>query len=870
MPRGKFRVGSSAGPGTIDVKQFAAMRFRRSFWAVLTGLWLTTYIGTRAGHTEPVEQNLAAEWQREYQTLALDLTNRARFEKLTPQAFHPAALLDVKDRDPLEVVLRRTDVLLADLRRKADTENLRSLAESLADLRREADATPLESGTGRRGLFEAACSLRRRVAFSNPLLDFQELLFVKRHRALMDHMCDQYYGIAARPGGGLYVLEGLWGAKPRLRDLLETSVCENGRLAGQRLSGGPRRDWDLSYDGMGNLEGEETQGGSFLSPTLSYDGRTVLFAYVECRGDRQHRTHTDPAWGHWAEGRCYHVFRVDRDGSGLTQLTDGTWNDFDPCWLPNGRIAFISERRGGYLRCGRVCPTYTVYDMAADGSDIRCLSFHETNEWHPSVTHDGQIVYTRWDYVDRHGVVAHTPWLLSPDGRDPRAVHGNYAFRSARPDMELNVRAIPGSRRFVATGAPHHGQAFGSLVVIDPGSPDDDAMGPVRRLTPDVDFPETQGGVEAYGEAWPLSEDYYLCVYDPATKLPGAGPKGAYGLYLLDSFGNRELIYRDPDIGSHNPIPLRARPRPPVVPDQSERLAADPPTEATVGIIDVYRSRQPWPAGTRIKALRVYQILPLSVASADLTHNTGLQIPQGNDSVNLARAVLGEVPVEEDGSAYFTVPAGKELYFQALDEEGLAVTSMRSATQFQPGEQATCLGCHEPRSATPAAGVGYALALRRPPSRLEPAPEGANPFSYPRLVQPVLDRHCVECHESESPKAPALTATRVLHQGRGGMDVPTTYFASYLSLAPNFGFYSYGGRDWNDSKWYRTTPGEFGARASRLYSLLQGGHHGVCLPAEDRRRLTLWLDSCSLFYGVYEEYGGEAQLRGERAEPTLE
>ncbi len=167
------------------------------------------------------------------------------------------------------------------------------------------------------------------------------------------------------------MLEDPWGPEPRRRDLLADSVCENGRLAGHRLSGGPRRAWDLRYDGMGRLEGEETTGGAFLSPALSYDGQTILFAYVECQGDRQHRAHTDPTRGHWAEGRSYHLFRVDRDGSRLRQLTDGTWNDFAPCWLPNGRIAFISERRGGYLRCGRVCPTYTLFDRTSDTRALR-------------------------------------------------------------------------------------------------------------------------------------------------------------------------------------------------------------------------------------------------------------------------------------------------------------------------------------------------------------------------------------------------------------------------------------------------------------------------------------------------------------------
>ena len=96
------------------------------------------------------------------------------------------------------------------------------------------------------------------------------------------------------------------------------------------------------------------------------------------------------------------------------------------------------------------------------------------------------------------------------------------------------------------------------------------------------------------------------------------------------------------------------------------------------------------------------------------------------------------------------------------------------------------------------------------------------------------------------------------------------YYASYVSLAPQFGFYNYGGADWTDPRWYRTVPGQFGARASKLYALLRQGHYDLKLSPEDMHRLTVWLDSCSLFYGVYEAAGGQAQLRGEIAKPTLE
>ena len=145
-------------------------------------------------------------------------------------------------------------------------------------------------------------------------------------------------------------------------------------------------------------------------------------------------------------------------------------------------------------------------------------------------------------------------------------MQGNFAPRNARPDMELSCRMIPCSQKFVATAAPHHGQAFGSLVTIDPEVPDDDAMSAVKRITPDVGFPESQGGREAYGTAWPLNEDYYLCVYDATIACGAPGMAGDYGIYLIDSWGNKELIYRDPQIGCQSPIPLKPRPKPPVPP----------------------------------------------------------------------------------------------------------------------------------------------------------------------------------------------------------------------------------------------------------------------------------------------------------------
>ena len=829
--------------------------------------------------------SLAPEIRQQYLTLEEDLTKREMFDKVAEQTFRREASILETDRDPVDVVLRRTAALLADIQKMKNVTDMSALAVELKQLQEEAAKQNDLKTPERIDIYAKTCKLRRRIAFSNPLIkDINDIVFIKRHGSLYSHMVDQFYGITAQPGGGLYVLSDPFSETPKVRDILENSVAQKGNLKGQKLSGGPTKRWNLSFrDSDASLQGEETQGGAFLSPELSFDGKQILFAYTECKGNRVHQTHLDHSRGHWDQGRSYHIFKVNVDGSGLEQITEGTFNDFDPCWLPNGRIAFVSERCGGYLRCGRVCTTYTLHDMAADGSDIRRISYHETHEWQPSVSNDGKILYTRWDYVDRWSSAAHLPWITTPDGRDPREIHGTFIDRMKRPDMEVDVRAIPGSHKFIATATGHHSQTVGTLVMIDPRVEDGEQMSMVKRITPDVGFPENEvnnaGGLEGnYGEAWPLNEDYYLCVYDHDAKIPMSQPIDAdYGIYLVDSFGNRELLYRDPDISSHNPIPLRSRSVPPIVPDGSTRVAEGEPAEATVGLINVYNGIKPMAKDTKIKALRVYQVFPLSVASWHIKHNVGLQIP-GTNSVNITRAVLGTVPVEEDGSAFFIAPARKELFFQALDENGMAVQTMRSGTHFMPGENTTCLGCHESKHSAGATAVPAEtpMAMKRKPSRLKPDVDGTNPFSYPRLVQPVLDRNCVSCHNENKDKAPRLDSELVKDPAGGWMNVPTTYYASYMSLAPKFGTWKYSDAalngsitDPDQSKDVTSTPGQIGARVSRLYKMLKEGHHDVKLSEEDMHRIIVWLDSYSPFYGVYEPEGGLAQLKGEIVYPTL-
>ena len=537
--------------------------------------------------------------QQEYQVLQKQLSERdyadpvyvQAQQRLNREAFRKEALLLQSDRDPLDVVLRRTKALLDYLSQSNKNVNLH---QQFDRLKQNAAQVPVNEEERRIELFERACKLRRQIAFSNPLLDFDRIVFLKHHKSRYKHMVDQYYGFHSVPGGGVFVLNDPFGETPNVENLLENAIVQSGRLKDRHL-----------------------ENGSFISLELSFDAKEIAFAWTEADPVVEEWTDYVSHDVLWKPQSTYHVFKANAEGGDLVQLTDGSWNDFDPVFLPNGRIAFISERRGGYLRCGlRPDPTYTLYDMNADGTQILPLSFHETHEWHPSVDNDGMIAYTRWDYVDRDSDIAHHIWTCYPDGRDPRTLHGNYPQRrELRPWMEMSIRAIPNSHKYVAVSTPHHGQAYGSIVLIDQRKQDDDSTNQLKRVTPEAHFPNRNRRLasltrphkgkhnpygEVYGTPWPLSEDFYLCVYDPDGKN--------YGLYLIDSFGNRELLYRDPEIPCLDPIPFRSRTKPPVISSPIDRASKQ--KTGLIAVTDVYDGDFKWPEGTKISALRVVQIFP--------------------------------------------------------------------------------------------------------------------------------------------------------------------------------------------------------------------------------------------------------------------
>jgi mono/diheme cytochrome c family protein len=674
---------------------------------------------------------------------------------------------------------------------------------------------------------------RRRIVFANPLAQEGPLVFAKHTSSFFSHQLTQYYGRLARPGGGLFVLE-----RPG-----ESMACR------------PLTDGLLPE-------------GSYMQPEVSHDADRILFAYCEAP--------TVPDWDDVTpyRNRYYRLYEIRPDGIGLRRLTDGPHDDFSPCELPNGQIVFLSTRRGGFHRCGKgPCDVYTLALAEADGANPRTISFHETQEWDPSVLADGRVIYTRWDYVDRNAVHYQQLWVTRPDGTAPAAFYGNNTFS---PVGVWEARQVPGSPLIMATAAAHHAMTAGSIVLVDRAR-GVDGPEPLRRLTPDAPFPESETHVppvnwhapgspasydtpeaarrwpnHCYRSPYPLSENFFLAAYsyDPLIGEPDSNKANMFGLYLADAFGNRELIYRDLAIASLWPVPLRPRPRPPVIPPMRDEELGD---EGLFYLQNVYASNYELPPDS-VRRLRIVQVLPKTTPHAN------------NPTVGLANAspgkqVLGTVPVEPDGSAYFRAPARVPLMFQALDEHGRAVQTMRSLTYLQPGEKVSCVGCHEPRLSAPVPAQP-ALAMRREPSRIAPGPDGSLPFSYPLLVQPVLDAHCVRCHGGEEPAGPEgrpLTLTG---------DPDGAYSKSYNALAPLVPFASWSDLAANDEP--VTRPGRFGACASPLMVMLLAGHQDVRLGAEDMDRLVTWMDANALFYGTFDPEAQARQLRGERIEgPAL-
>jgi hypothetical protein len=298
------------------------------------------------------------------------------------------------------------------------------------------------------------------------------------------------------------------------------------------------------------------------------------------------------------------------------------------------------------------------------------------------------------------------------------------------------------------------------------------------------------------------------------------------GIYLLDAFGNQELLYRDPQISSVTPIPVAPRTKPPA---QAEVARWDGAQSGSLIVQDVYAGLDGVQRGT-VKQLRVIAVPPKVQPHMN-------QPNLGVSSEDPGKYVLGNAPVEADGSAHFRIPSGVPVFLQALDEKGLAVQTMRSLTYVMPGESLSCVGCHEHRDLAPPMGKAPLAALREA-SKLSPASEGAWPLSFDRLVQPVLDQNCVRCH---SPGGEDLQAAK--------LDLTATNAMNALLM--------FGGEDLKKLAFERdrSIPGQMTAANSKLWNHLTkpGGHSGVTLPRESLDRLSIWMDTYAQRQGHFSE-----------------
>ena len=619
------------------------------------------------------------------------------------------------------------------------------------------------------------------------------------------------------------------------------TLFQNGEVnAGSFEGGGAIRAVDFG-DGGRVKTLLETADGVPRDLDVAFDGSKVLFALREDALDE------------------YHIYEMKADGTGLTRLTsDSSAADVDPCYLPCGDIVFTSTRDPKYCGCNQHIQG-NLFRMEADGANIRQIGRNNLFESRPSVMPDGRILYDRWEYVDRHYGPSFGLWTSLPDGRRHSLFYGNNAWS---PGAIFDARILPGSERFIAVFGACHDRPWGALVVVDRRI-DMDGVEPIVRSWPkdirgrlsdkknygtghEAGYPNWnqidlfKGVKIKYEDPYPLDGRFFLC-----SRMTGEGERTA--LYLVDLFGNEIQVHADGP-GCFDPMPLGPRETPPIIPDDTN------PTSDTgrVFIADVYRGggMESVPRGT-IKTLRIVEAPPKRHFTHPLWRGDTLQRPAMNFNCTNNKRVLGDAAVEEDGSVYCEVPADRFIFFQALDENGMMVQSMRSGTTVRPGETLSCAGCHEHRISNPIDQSRLPLALRRTPDRLRPWHGSERNFSYTQEVQPIFDAHCVSCHDygKEAEESVNLCG-----------DLGLAFNVSYLEL-----------RGKSAVRWFPDAPGAkkllvkavddgppevlppyaWGSHRSRLVDVLREEHYGVRLSPEELDRVITWIDLNAPYYPTY-------------------
>jgi hypothetical protein len=449
---------------------------------------------------------------------------------------------------------------------------------------------------------------------------------------------------------------------------------------------------------------------------------------------------------------------LDVASNQVVQVTSGLgFADYEPAYLPNGDLIFASTRCVQTVDCWWT-EVSNLYTCDAKGRFLRRLCWDQVHTLYPQVLDDGRVIYTRWDYNDRGQIFPQPLFQMYPDGTGQTEFYGNNSWF---PTTIAHARGIPGTQQVLAILCGHHTPQAGKLAVLDPARGRQENSG-VQLVAPRRETPAQR--IDAYGqdgELWqypyPLNEEQCLVAYAPLgwDQPPPSRGDAAFGVYWMDFAGRRELLVSDPRLPCTQPVPLAARPRPLVWANRVDYTLGS----GTFYMQDIYAG--PGLAGVPRGTIKKLRVVALDFRAAGIGNNASggpggaalvcTPIAIGNGAWDV-KAVLGQAKVYADGSALFTVPAYTPVYFQALDERGCAVQTMRSWSTLQPGEYFGCVGCHEHKNtAPPTENYGFSLAMRAGPQNLEPFYGPPRGFSFPKEIQPILDRHCIRCHKDRAP-----------------------------------------------------------------------------------------------------------------------
>ena len=660
----------------------------------------------------------------------------------------------------------------------------------------------LRSGRNVAKNFAALKTLRRKLIFSLPEFSFKDILINRSPPGSYSHNGDQHLARHARAGKGLTILKDWKSGKPKEKNLFQ------GKLP----------------------------AGSYRSPDIHFSGKKIVFSFTPVsKGDN-------------ARERRYFLYEGAIDGSWVRKLTGtgrdklDTWNnratalveDTDPCYLPDGNIAFISTRCQTYGRChgGRYNPSLILYRCDKNGDNITQLSYGNENEYDPSVIRDGRIVFSRWEYTSRHEMFFHMLWSTKPDGT---AVSNYFGNDMLFPMMITQQEQIPNSRKVVALATGHHSYSTGTVIVIDT-SIDDNGEEAITRVTPETGYPETRGvgwPSPHYSHPYPINDKFFLVSRaDHPVEHQGVVPKiNGRGIYLIDIFGGRELIYEDADMASVSPIPIKPKRRPSVIPSVLTKKKVD---YGIIFIQNVYETRNDPDNIIKPGSIKGVRVNSLGVQPS--AHRTALHplVP-----VEIPRKVLGIVPINPDGSVLIKVPARESIHLQIIDKDGKAILSERTFWYLQPGEFRSCVGCHEDSGTAPPSSSSARKLSRKPRKLIPPAgPRYKGGISYMRTVQPVLDRYCISCHGLKR-KAGDVN---LVHDGE-------TFPAGALSLL-KLGEHRLGHKSYmvtDDRNISR--PYQFLSPISKLPEMIKNNHGKVKMDRQSFMRIIQWLDMNAPVYG---------------------